>query len=46
MMEMGRWQDAVEWLDRAIEIEGKEGEDGRELVRRLAEAKRHTQEQV
>jgi translocation protein SEC72 len=44
LMEMGRWQDAVEWLERAIEIEGKEGDDGRELVRRLMEAKKHMEE--
>ncbi|KIX94608.1 uncharacterized protein Z520_09654 [Fonsecaea multimorphosa CBS 102226] len=43
LMEMGRWQDAVDWLERAIEIEGKEGDDCRELVRRLTEAKRHTE---
>ena len=45
-MEMGRWQDAVEWLEKAIEIEGKEGDDGRELARRLADANRHTEENV
>lgn len=39
LMEMGRWTDAVEWLERAIEIEGKQGEEGRELERQLAEAK-------
>jgi translocation protein SEC72 len=43
LMEMGRWQDAVEWLEKAIEVEGMEGEDGRELMRRLIESKKHTQ---
>ncbi|KAJ9603209.1 hypothetical protein H2200_012504 [Cladophialophora chaetospira] len=46
LMEMGRWQDAVEWLERAIEIEGKDGDDGRELTRRLTEAKKHTDAKV
>ncbi|KAK4934960.1 hypothetical protein LTR10_023897 [Elasticomyces elasticus] len=41
LMEMGRWDDAVEWLERAIDIEGKDNEDGRELVRQLADAKSH-----
>ena len=41
LMEMSRWQDAVEWLERAIEIEGNDGDEGRELVRRLAEAQKH-----
>jgi len=35
LMEMGRWMEAVEWLERAIEIEGKEGEDCKELARML-----------
>lgn len=43
LMEMGRWQDAVEWLERALEVEGKEGDDGRELVRQLAEARSHVE---
>ncbi|EXJ54731.1 hypothetical protein A1O7_10072 [Cladophialophora yegresii CBS 114405] len=43
LMEMGRWQDAVEWLEKAIDIEGKDGDDGRELVRRLMEAKKRTE---
>ena len=45
LMEMGRWQEAVEWLERAVEIEGKDGDDGRELLRRLNEAKKHTGEE-
>ena len=44
LMEMGRWTDAVEWLERAIEIEGKEGDDGRELMRQLADAKSRVQD--
>lgn len=44
LREMGRWSDAVEWLEKAIEVEGKEGDDGRELVRRLTEARSHTAE--
>ncbi|KIW62157.1 hypothetical protein PV04_10358 [Phialophora macrospora] len=43
LMEMGRWQEAVEWLEKAIEIEGKEGDDGRELMRRLTEAKKRAE---
>lgn len=43
LMEMGRWSDAVEWLQRALEVEGNEGDDGRELMRRLAEARTHTE---
>jgi translocation protein SEC72 len=43
LMEMGRWQEAVEWLEKAIDIEGKEGDDGRELMRRLTEAKKRTE---
>jgi translocation protein SEC72 len=41
LMEMARWQDAVEWLERAVEIEGKDGPDGAELMRRLVEARNH-----
>jgi translocation protein SEC72 len=41
LMEMARWQDAAEWLERAVEIEGKDGPDGAELMRRLMEARRH-----
>ncbi|KIX05235.1 uncharacterized protein Z518_06107 [Rhinocladiella mackenziei CBS 650.93] len=41
LMEMARWADAVEWLERAIQMEGKEGDDGRELTRQLAESKKH-----
>ncbi|KIW14717.1 hypothetical protein PV08_07501 [Exophiala spinifera] len=41
LMEMGRWSDAVEWLERGIEIEGTDGDDGRELTRQLADAKSH-----
>lgn len=43
LMEMGRWKDAVDWLEKAIEIEGNQGDDGRELMRRLTEAKKHTE---
>lgn len=46
LMEMGRWTDAVEWLERAIDIEGKDGDDGRELARQLAESKSHVQKKA
>ncbi|EXJ76970.1 hypothetical protein A1O3_10127 [Capronia epimyces CBS 606.96] len=43
LMEMGRWADAVQWLEGAIETEGKDGDDGRELVRQLTEARNHVE---
>lgn len=43
LLEMGRYHDAVEWLERAIEIEGREGEDGKELVRLLAQARKENE---
>lgn len=39
LVEMCRWADAVKWLERAIEIEGADGDDGREMQRLLAQAK-------
>ncbi|KAJ9206370.1 hypothetical protein DTO164E3_476 [Paecilomyces variotii] len=32
LSEMGRWEEAKEWVERALEIEGKNGESGKELV--------------
>jgi len=46
LMEMSRWSEAVEWLERAIDIEGKDDGDGRELLRMLAEAKKHEESKV
>ncbi|KEF57311.1 uncharacterized protein A1O9_05228 [Exophiala aquamarina CBS 119918] len=44
LMEMARWRDAVEWLERAVEKEGVEGtEDHRELVQMLMQARAHVQ---
>ncbi|KAL9111112.1 MAG: hypothetical protein Q9227_004375 [Pyrenula ochraceoflavens] len=38
--EMGRWADAVNWLEKAVEVEGKDGEGGKELVSLLAETRK------
>ncbi len=46
LMEMARWDDAVEWLERAVEIEGIQGDDGRELMRLLAESKKHVEDKI
>lgn len=44
LMEMARWSDAVEWLERAVEKEGAEGtEDNRELVHMLGQARAQVQ---
>ena len=40
LMEMGRWSDVVEWLQKGIDTEGKEGEDGKELIKMLTQAKK------
>jgi hypothetical protein len=32
LSEMGRWQEAKDWVERALEIEGKVGESGKELL--------------
>ena len=40
LMEMSRFDEASRWLDRAIEIEGRDGPDGAQLVQLLEEAKR------
>ena len=39
LMEMSRFEDAVRWLERAVEVEGKEG-PGQELVKMLGEARK------
>lgn len=39
LMEMGRWEEAVAWLERALELEGNDGPDGKEMTRLLGEAK-------
>ena len=39
LMEMGRWDDAVEWLEKALDVEGDDGPDGTEMTKMLAEAK-------
>ncbi|EXJ81778.1 hypothetical protein A1O1_07843 [Capronia coronata CBS 617.96] len=46
LMEMGRWRNAVEWLEKAVEVEGTEGDDGRELARQLTEARNHAEAKV
>jgi translocation protein SEC72 len=40
LMEMSRFDEAVKWFERAIEIEGRDGVDGAQLVLLLTEAKR------
>lgn len=40
LMEMSRFDEAAKWLERALEIEGKEGDDGKEMTKLLEEAKR------
>lgn len=40
LVEMGRSEEAVKWLERAIEVEGKDGPDGAQLVQLLEEARR------
>ena len=40
LIEMSRFDEAVKWLERAIEIEGKDGPDGAQLVQLLEESKR------
>lgn len=40
LSEMGKWIQAVEWLERAVDTEGKEGEDGKELVKMLEQARK------
>ena len=40
LLEMSRFDEAVKWLERAIEIEGQEGPDGAHLGKLLEEAKR------
>ncbi|RMD42481.1 hypothetical protein DV735_g2648, partial [Chaetothyriales sp. CBS 134920] len=42
LIELTRYDEAVKWLERAIEIEGKEG-PGQELVKLLAQAKERAQ---
>jgi translocation protein SEC72 len=37
LVEMGRWEEAKEWLDRAFEAEGKTGDGPKELLALLAE---------
>lgn len=39
LTEMGKWDEAVEWLARGIELEGADGPDGKEMQRLLDEAK-------
>lgn len=42
LCEMGRWTDAVEWLTKSLDAEGREGEGGKELSSLLEEAKAKT----
>lgn len=39
LVEMGRWSEAVEWLEKGLELEGGDGVDGKEMQRLLGEAK-------
>ncbi|KAK5093432.1 hypothetical protein LTR70_004793 [Exophiala xenobiotica] len=39
LVEMGRWEEAVTWLERGLELEGTEGPDGKEMQRLLGEAR-------
>ncbi|KAK5070461.1 hypothetical protein LTS08_004546 [Lithohypha guttulata] len=45
LVEMGRWHEAVEWLQKGIEIEADEGQDGREMQKLLTEAKEGLEKQ-
>jgi translocation protein SEC72 len=40
LMEMGRNEEAVKWLEKALDVEGREGPPGQELMKMLAEAKK------
>ena len=40
LSEMGKWTEAVAWLERAIDNEGEDGEDGRELVKMLEQTRK------
>jgi len=39
LVEMARWEEGIEWLEKGIELEGDEGMDGKEMLRLLAEAR-------
>lgn len=39
LIEMGRWNEATEWLEKGIELEGADGVDGKEMQILLIEAK-------
>ena len=39
-MEMSRFDEAAKWLGRALDTEGKEGDDGKEMMKLMEEAKR------
>lgn len=39
LVEMGKWDEAVEWLTRGIELEGADGPDGKQMQTLLDEAK-------
>ena len=43
LTEMGKWSEAVEWLERALDVEGKDGEDGKELQKMLVQARREVE---
>ena len=40
LMEMSRFDEAAKWLGRALDIEGKDGDDGKEMMKLMEEAKR------
>lgn len=39
LVEMSKWADAVDWLEKGLEIEGSEGDEGREMKRLLEQAR-------
>lgn len=39
LVEMGRWEEAVDWLERGLELEGDDGPDGKEMMKMLVEAR-------
>ncbi|KKY16548.1 putative tetratricopeptide repeat domain-containing protein [Phaeomoniella chlamydospora] len=46
LYEMGRYTDAAEWLTKALELEGKEGEAGKDISGLLADAKRELDKDI
>lgn len=45
LAEMGRWEEARAWVERALELEGKAGEAGKELMALMAEVEEKARQQ-